>query len=181
MVNLDVETVRQGTVKTPATGLIVEESHYVTKEDEMNGYPSTTSDRVQKHIDLSKEYLMNKYAKAPAYNQSWQKAWTPSENGSIGGNARGEKTTLEQEIFQANMYFKRSSFPARGEKWIIKNAKNNKSVVVSVGYELGPGGTKFVAGTSIETHFFLGSNNDSELTIGKLKNQELPYGPADCK
>jgi hypothetical protein len=183
MVQLDVETVRQGVVKTPATGLIVEESHYVTKEDDMSGYPKTDSSGITKHLELSKAYLMNNYAKAPSYASKWERVWTPSESGNIGQGARGNlKPPLEHELFQANMYFKQSSFPPIGEKWIIKNAANNKAVVVSMGWELGPSGQKFIAGTSVETHFFLGSDNDSQLTIGKLKNQEnVKYGPIECK
>ena len=183
MVNLDVETVKQGTVKTPATGLIVEESHYVTTEDKiLLKYPSRTNQFIEEHLLESKSFLLKKYGVAPEYKQSWQRVWTPSESGPIGANAREEKTSLDCELFQANMYFKRASFPPRNEKWLITNPANGKSVVVCQGWELGPSGLNFIAGASVETHFFLDSNNDTKLTIGKLKNQELNYGPiTNCK
>lgn len=187
---IEVDTVRLGKIKIPAVGKIVEESHYVTQEDQFAGYPASSDHGIKEHLEKSCKMLEHYYGifsnadecQKKIYRQSWEKVWTPAENGgNIGGNARGKKLPVDQEMWQANMYFTQKSFPNPGEKWLIKNPKNGKSVVVAVGYELGPGGREFIAGASVETHYYLESDNNSQLEIGKLIDQGLKYGPVKCE
>lgn len=175
-----VKTTNQGVVKLPKVGFLVEESHYLTKEDlQISGYPRTSKEGIEEHLTRSCDFL-----RAPCselYRQSWEKVWTPSEGGgNIGGNARSVRPTMIQELFQGNMMFSKDSFPKPGEKWLVKNHFTGKAVVVSMGYEIGPGSKKYLGGISVEAHYFLGSNNESELEFGKLKNQEIDYGPIKC-
>jgi len=56
----------------------------------------------------------------------------------------------------------------------------SRSVVVAAGYETGPGNLSNVAGTTEETHFYLGTTHQSEMTIGIATDQSLPFGPRLC-
>jgi hypothetical protein len=49
-----------------------------------------------------------------------------------------------------------------------------------MGYEIGPGGYIYKGGMSVESHFAIGSNNDSILEIGKAKDQSILPGPIKC-
>lgn len=176
-----VKTTNQGTFSLPRVGLLVEESHYLSKEDvHIESYPSTITSGIEEHLARSCAFL--KVPCSAIYRQSWEKVWTPSEGGgNIGGNARAIRPTMIQELFQGNMMFAKGYLPKPGEKWLVRNHFTGKAVVVSMGYEIGPGSRKFLGGISIESHYFLGSNNETELEFGKLKDQEMQYGPANCK
>lgn len=174
-------------VKLPAKGLLVNESHYLAKEDSLKAYPKTATEGMTEHLKhscvrmklLTKEDIGANCEKV--YKASYQKVWTPSEGGNIGQGAIGNvRPEIIQEMFQGTMYFKRASLPAKGEKWIALNPSNGRATVIAMGFEVGPGSAKFLGGISTEAHYLLGSNNSTELIFGKAVDQSLPYGPLDC-
>lgn len=166
------------TIMLPQTGRFVEESHYSTSEDD-HGFPHTVSEKIDTHLHRSFALIKQLFPEAifeTVYKQSWQKQWTPPENGLAGQGARGEvKPTVEQEMWQGNMMFAADSFPPAGEKYLVEF--NGKSVVIQMGFEIGPGEEKYLGGLTREVHFALGTSDESQIKISYLKNQDLPLGP----
>ncbi len=54
------------------------------------------------------------------------------------------------------------------------------AVVVAAGWETGPEEKKWLAGMQSAAFFVLGADDESEITVGRLKNQGLPLGPISC-
>lgn len=185
--NLGFKNKWQKKITLPTIGAFVVESHYVTDEDFPKAqWPLSSDQGISGHLAASCALLTHKY-KLPVepdcsdvYADSWTRVWTPSEDGNIGQGARGDyiRPDLESEIWQGNMMFRPESFPKMGTKFLLKH--KNKTVVVSFGYEIGPGSSKFLGGLTPEVHYYLESSNDATLTIGLLKDQALPLGPVDC-
>lgn len=182
---------RSEILELPMLGQLVAESHYVTIEDGLLGYPKFGSDRIEPHLRFSCASLASWFSQdelgpncdkvyTPSSRDSeWRRVWTPSENGLVGQGAVGEiKPPLEQELWQGNMYFKK--LPKRGEKWLAKNPANGRAVVIAMGWEMGPGDPKFIGGVTVESAFALRASNTSQIIFGKLKDQSLPYGPVVC-
>lgn len=170
-------------VNLPTTGPVIQESHYVTIEDSM---PSTVTDNIQKHLDRSCNLMSELFGISTSvcpeiYKLTWQKQWTPAESGMIGQNARSIKMPIRDEMFLGTMFFSgKSNMPPIGEKWILKNPANGKAVVLAMGYEVGPRSSKLLAGTPIESFYFLSADNQAVLQLGKAKDQSLQTGPIDC-
>ena len=56
-----------------------------------------------------------------------------------------------------------------------------RAVVVSAGYETGPGDLSFVGGTPEETHFYMGTVHGDPMQIGIASDPSLPLGPRLCE
>lgn len=184
-------------VTLPMAGRAVLESHYVTKKDYLDGrtWPINISHGISDHLKRGcKEY--QKFVPTIncniLYKLSYSRIWTPSEGGQIGQGCVGKnKPTVSQETWQGTMYWDYKIVngkllwdhkPKMGTKFLACNTVNNKCVVISMGFERGPYSTKYIAGLSPETHFYLKSSNSTKtIEIGLLKNQSIEYGPINCK
>jgi hypothetical protein len=62
---------------------------------------------------------------------------------------------------------------------ILRKPGTSRAVVVSAGYETGPGDLAKTGGTPEETHFYLGG--DRTMTLGVAVDQSLPLGPRVCE
>ncbi|WP_299213680.1 hypothetical protein [uncultured Aquimarina sp.] len=176
------------TVQLPATGKFVQESHYVTTKDKFPGgrlFANTVTENINSHLqrsfNLYKTYDSNKTFNQ-LYSASFQKQWTPAESGSIGqgsvGNIQTQELTPEKEMWFMTMMWAPGTRPARGTKFLL--SANGKKVVVIAGYETGPRSQTFLGGLTTETHAWLGTNNNSQITVSYLKNQATPIGPIAC-
>lgn len=186
-------TFNQGTVSLPARGFFVMESHYATREQKFGDgrlFPKDQKEGIDLHLKQSCEFMkfafpdLGEDCPTIYHEPSLEKyttVWTPPEGGKAGQGAVGNlKPTAEQEIWQGNMYWKGKSKPKPGTRYLICN-ESKTCVVISMGYEIGPGDKKFLGGVTREVHWALGAKNGSLLTLGKLKDQSLPYGPVTCK
>ncbi len=176
------------TVQLPITGRFVQESHYVTTKDKFPGgrlFANTVTENIDNHLQRSFS-LYKRYDSSKTFNQlysaSFQKQWTPAESGSIGqgsvGNIQTQELTPEKEMWFMTMMWAPGKRPARGTKFLL-NA-NDKKVVVIAGYETGPRSQFFLGGLTTETHAWLGTNNNSQITVSYLKDQSTPIGPIAC-
>lgn len=176
------------TVNLPATGKFVEESHYVTTLDNFpNGrlFANTVTENITAHLQRSyalyREYDSNKTF-AQLYQFSYQKEWTPAEAGSIGqgsvGNIQRQELTPEKEMWFMTMMWAPGTRPAMGTKFLL--SANGKKVVVVAGYETGPRSQTYLGGLTPETHAWLGTTSNSQITVSYLKDQGTPIGPINC-
>lgn len=183
-------TKNQGTISLPAKGFFVMESHYATRDDKFADkrlFPKDQKEGVKEHMARSCKYLKDNHLAVSedcneVYNDKYSTVWTPPENGKAGQAAVGDlKPTVEQEIWQGNIYWTGKGKPKPGTKYLVCRDGVKKCVVLSMGYEVGPGDKKWLGGVVREVHWVLGAKNGTVLTLGKLKDQSLPYGPVDCK
>jgi len=158
----------------PATGPVVREAHLVTQE-EPSPYPTTASEELLEHYALSQAKTgLVMFREEP---------WAPLEGGSFYGAGIGSPARFPvlDEGWYVNMYWTPAARPPRGTKMILRLPNDpSRSVVVAAGYETGPGNLSNVAGTTEETHFYLGTTHQSEMTIGIATDQSLPFGPRLC-
>jgi hypothetical protein len=63
---------------------------------------------------------------------------------------------------------------------IVRDPSGSRAVVVSAGYETGPGDLDYVGGTPEESHFYLRTGHLDTLTLGIATDQTLPLGPRVC-
>lgn len=184
---------RHGEIDLPASGKFVEESHYATKDEtfgvEKRLFPKEGREEIERHLKRSCELLFNLYKIgdnlncSEIYKNSWERCWTPSENGKVGQGARGDfKPDPVSELWQGNMMFASGQLPKLGTKYIVTNPSNGKKVVINMGYEIGPGDKSFLGGVTTEVHYVLKAQNSTILKLGKAADQSLPYGPiTNCK
>lgn len=189
----------------PAELFSIAESHYISKQDGWMGPATSETDKIAAHIALSKAYLKKTYGLTDAqltkaYSPHHATVWNGGDGAGpigLGGfvHAPGMKNVrpeLDAEIFQMNMYWVMTNgpngtilspyAPPYPTKYIT--SYKGKHVVVSAGYEQGPPLKHGRLGLSPETYYFLGAPNEmnkTKVAIGRLKNQNLPYGPVDCK
>ena len=176
------------TVQLPATGRFVQESHYVTTQDDFPGsrlFANTVTKNITPHLqrsyNLYKAYDPNK-TYSQLYASSFQKEWTPAEAGAIGqgsiGNIQTQYLTPEKEMWFMTMMWAPGTRPAIDTKFLL--SANGKKVVVVAGYETGPRSQTYLGGLTPETHAWLGTNNTSQITVSYLADQSIPIGPIDC-
>lgn len=168
-------------IRTPQGGKWVEESHYATTA--MDGFPSSKDEGMKAHLEASCAVMQKRGLSCPNFKNSWQKQWTPANDGGInhwGQGARGpKKPTPEEEVWQGNLYFRAKDLPKHPTRYLVCSAR--KCVVVAFGHEIGPGSKKYIGGLTPEVFFSLEVDNESTLTLkGKLKDQTLPFGPISC-
>jgi len=157
----------------PATGKIVLEAHLVT-QDEPPPYPATFTDELAAHHALSQSrtnFVMHR-----------TQPWAPLEGGTFYGAGIGSPTLFPvvDEGWYVNMYWTSAARPARGTRMIFRQPGGTRAVVVSAGYETGPGDLTWVGGTPEETHFYMNTVHGSILTLGIATDQSLPLGPRVC-
>lgn len=176
------------TLSLPATGQFVEESHYVTTEDEFGdkAWPSEKSVHIKAHLQRSFRAYKAYDPKADIndlYGKTWQKEWTPEEGGHFGQGSVGvsqlSELSVDMEMWFLTMMWAKGGRPAKGTRFLL--SANGKSVVVQAGYETGPASEKFIGGVTREVHKWLNTSSDNQITISKLKNQETALGPVRCR
>lgn len=178
-------------VQMPVTGKMIVESHYITKQDGLTpGSLTSVTDRISGHLARACEVLSQKFgvtdckkAHAASYERQWngQDPKPPGAQLGVGGRWWIDKSMPPDsltEMFTANMYWSSVNLPKYPTKYLISTAAG-KHVVVNMGYEQGPP-KQWVVGVQPEIRYFLGVQNEATVTVGRLKDQSLPYGPIDC-
>jgi hypothetical protein len=156
----------------PATGPVVREAHLVTQE-EPEPYPSTSTDELSEHYALSQSrtgFVMHR-----------AEPWAPLEGGDFYGCGIGSPSLFPvlDEAWYVNMYWTPAARPPRGTRMIVRKPGTSRAVVVSAGFETGPGDLSMIGGVPEETHFYLGG--DPTWTFGIAVDQSLPLGPRVCE
>lgn len=159
----------------PATGPVVMEAHLVTME-EPEPYPQSPTEELEAHYALSQSRT--------GLVMFREQVWAPKEGGGVhygAGIGSPSRFPTVDEGWYVNMYWTPASRPPRGGRMILRRTDDpSRAVVVAAGYETGPGDLSKIAGTTEETHFYLGTGHDSELTLGIAQDQSLPFGPRKC-
>lgn len=159
------------------------ESHYATNLDIFANslFPSFEKDRIAQHLARSFDILKLTVPNAKfedVYGSRYASEWTPANDGGTneyGQAARGNvRPFVAEEVWWGNMLFE--EMPAPGTKFMLRNPINNRSCVIQMGYEVGPGNTKFLGGVSCEVHYYLKANNETSLILENC-DQSLPLGP----
>jgi uncharacterized protein (TIGR02594 family) len=172
-------------INIPTSGKFVTESHYVTSADAFaSKYPSNAREGIDAHM-LRSLALYKKFDPSAdlddLYSAGYEKVWTPSEGGNIGqGSIGNSQLTLlkpESELWLMNMMWAAGNKPDPETKYLL--SANGRNVVVSAGYETGPGSAKYLGGVTPEVHHWLGTNNDSIIHIEFLADQTTPVGPVE--
>lgn len=172
-----------GAKKLPATGKFVLESHLATNLDTFEGrlFPKTGAEGITIHKARSCEAMrvLNGLDCAKMPDSKYTMVWTPAEGGKIGqGSVGDKKPSVVEEMWTCNMMWTKA--PKAGTKYLMKSG--NKSVVVVMGYETGPGSKEWLGGCQGEVMWVLGATNNSQLTLlGELKDQSLSAGPINCQ
>lgn len=182
------DTPWQRIIDLPATGKFVEESHYLTKDENFidKRWPKGKDDQIQAHLKRS----FNAYKRydptvkfTDLYSQPWQKEWTPEEGGHFGQGSIGEiqrsELSVEMEMWFLTMMWAKGERPARGTKFLL--TANGKNVVAIAGYETGPSRQEYLGGITREVHYWLGTSSKDAIKVQLLKNQSLPPGPLNCQ
>lgn len=196
--SVDKVSLKWGEFQLPVRGRFVIESHYATKSESFgSGYdpkkfPDNAEDGIERHMNISAALFARTYPdlykklfkddliqyKKAVFNQPFERVWTPANDGGtnfFGQGARGNvKPTPEEEMWQANMMFKKLVPP--GTKFLLRNPKNGKECVVQMGYEIGPGTQSYMGGAVPEVHWWLESGNTTELELHPV-DQAMPLGP----
>lgn len=159
----------------PATGPIVLEAHLVATDD---GYGTESTDTWPQ---TSREGLDGHYGRGAAGTRlamHREQDWAPQENCEYGQGSSGDKLPREDEGWYVNMYW--SDRPTGGTRMIMRTA-DGRAIVASAGWETGPGDLEHIAGTTEETHFYLGTGHLDSMTVGFATDQELTLGPIRCE
>jgi hypothetical protein len=159
----------------PATGPIVMEAHLVTQA-EPPPYPTTSTEHLAEHHQLSQ--------KTTGLVMYRSQVWAPLEGGSFYGAGIGSPTVFPaiDEGWYVNMMWTSAARPAKSTRMILRDPNDGtRAVVVSAGYETGPGNLAHIAGTPEETHFYMGTTHLSPMKIGIASDQSLPLGPRVCE
>lgn len=189
------------TIALPETGRLFGEGHYVTASDSFPGnrnYPAPmdpqpfNSGPVQcnEHIQRHMEHSLKLYREldpeatiARLYPDRWADKWTPQEGGECGQGSIGD-TQLRHLTPQKEMWFLTMNWasgrdrPAIDTRFLI--SANGRHVVAIAGYETGPGGDHMLGGVTREVHGWLGTDNNSQITVSYLADQAAHIGPVTC-
>ncbi len=168
-------------VKLPAKGKFVLESHLATNEDVFplgRLFPKDSTESIQAHVDRAcKLYPFDDCG--IVYSSKWVKQWTPPEGGKAGQGSIGDrKPTALQEMWSGNMFWAAGTRPKPGEKWLAK--ANGKAVVVAMGFETGPRDPAFLGGLQGEVLWALKASDSTLIELGRLLDQDIEYGPTAC-
>lgn len=177
------------TVTLRATGRFVEESHYVTSLDEFPDgrlFAESKDENIDAHLTRSLalyHFFDPNLTLEQLYPNAHNKVWTPPEGGKAGQGAigAGQVKILEakDELWLVTMMWAKGHKPKPGTKFLME--ANGKQVVVVAGFETGPAGQQYLGGITREVHAWLGTNNQSEITISFLKDQTVASGPVTCQ
>ncbi|GAB5527833.1 MAG: hypothetical protein Roseis2KO_57050 [Roseivirga sp.] len=175
------------TLELPATGKFVEESHYVTTDDnfESKAWPSTNNEGIKSHLERSFKIYKTYDPNAEIdelYSQTWQKEWTPEEGGYFGQGSVGisqlSELSADMEMWFLTMMWASGKRPEKGTRFLL--SANGRNVVVQAGYETGPASEKYIGGVTREVHHWLNTSSASEIRIKKHINQKAALGPVNC-
>lgn len=174
------------TIALPAKGKMVLESHLATSEDSFDGraFPSTRDEKMADHLSRSCARLVPFGASSgcsEVYTTRYHREYTPAEGGGkIGQGSTGDrKPPVDNEMWILNMMFRAENVPRAGERWLV--SAGGRYVVVAAGWEIGPSDQSFLGGLQGEVHWYLRTDNRSEITVhGPLKDQTIPTGPIEC-
>lgn len=81
-------------------------------------------------------------------------------------------------MWQGNMPYS-YGLPPAGTKYIVKNPRTGKAVVLSMGFEIGAN-YPYIGGMVAEPSYYLGNDSASDFVLGEAVDQSLPYGPLLC-
>lgn len=166
------------TLTTPITGKFCTEAHYATTSDSFGGklFPSSQSEGITIHLARSAERL--NADPNSIYDASYKRVWTPPEGGKAGQGSVGDlKPSVEEEMWQGNMMWADGYKPRPGTKFLVTNPKNKKACVIQMGYETGPADQKYVGGLVSEVHWYLESNDETNLILERPVDQTISLGP----
>jgi hypothetical protein len=187
---------KEAVISLPKKGPVILESHYISKEDKIQvGSLKDGTDRISEHIKLSCEALrLDDQQCKKKYKNHFKSIWNGTDGGAggpahaIGGTALHhiDKTaipSLEEEMSLANIRWYidgnlRPTSPPKGTKYLVRYG--SKARVVAVGYEHGPPPKDGFLGLGPEAFDQLGLQNGFDVTIGRLKDQNIPLGPVNC-
>ncbi len=162
-------------LQMPATGPIVKEAHLVTQE-EPAPFPQSATDELAEHYALSQA--------TTGLVMFREQVWAPLEGGDFYGAGIADPADfpVPDEGWYVNMYWTPAARPAPGTRMILRLPDDpTRAVVVAAGYETGPGNLANVGGTPEETHFYLGTDHGSSMTLGIAADGSLPLGPRRCE
>lgn len=186
------------TVRLPALGKFVLESHLATTEDVFPAvgnsakprlYPKITfaigkrkigsDEGIKQHLDRELiEY--RKFFPSTSFDELFDdihvKQWTPAEGGMPGqGSVGNTRPSVAEETWIANMFWSGTGKPKAGTKFLM--IAHGKRVVVVMGYETGPCGDVLLGGAQGAIFKALGMQNNDVAEIACLKDQTVPIGP----
>ena len=158
-------------LEMPALGSVVKEAHLVS-EQEFEGWPSGSTDGIERHFSLSEA--------ATDYRYERTEPWAPAgEGGSLWGQgSTGMPVPLEAEAWYITMFWRHR--PPPSTRMLVFNPVNGRAVVAAAGYETGPGSNEDIGGVSEEIHHYLNTQHQDLLQLGFLLDQTLPFGPINC-
>ena len=158
---------------TPSVGPLVKEAHLVTTDEDFDGgWPSASTDQIERHYQMT--------AAASGFEMAHTEPWAPSgQGGSVfGQGATGAPIPAAHETWYVNMYWR--DRPAKGYRMVLVHPQTGAAVVAAAGYETGPGSNASLGGATEEVHEVLGTVHRSEVMMSFSVDQELALGPIDC-
>ncbi len=169
----------------PMAGLFVIESHIKTageKYSGKNGFPRTRTEGINAHLALHHEELSKHgidsrlvYDDAEDDGEEFKRVWTRGEfGGTIGQGSISESPSIEEETWTLNMQWKKAPVA----KYLV--SYGGKHAAVMAKYETGPDDKKWLGGMQPAPFYALGADDESQIMIGKLKDQSTPLGPIVC-
>ena len=162
-------------LELPTTGTVALEAHLVTQA-EPPPFPTSTTDGIAEHHALTEE--------ATGLVMMRQQGYAPIEGGaSFYGAGVGDPARLPvvDEAWYLTMKWTPASRPPAGTRMILRRPDDrSRAVVVAAGYETGPAALSRLAGTTEESHFYLGTAHDAELELGFAADPQLGLGPRRC-
>lgn len=164
----------------PATGRFVVESHIKTAGEKYggkDGFPKNAKDGIEAHLALHCGYLkLSKTDCMATYKEPYMREWTPRELGGDWGQGSSDYLpTIEEETWTLNQQEKK----ANAGKYLA--SYNGKNVVVLKKVETGPESPKWLGGMQAAAFYVLGADDESMIRLARLKSQDLPLGPIQCK
>jgi len=173
-------------IPLPATGRFAVEPHLAAREDKFgkDPFPTAVTAGIEPHLARSCGKLKALGAQpdcSDVYLTEDLRQFAPgSDDGAIGQGAMGtHKPSADEELWLVDVAFAPGHRAHAGQRWLV--SANGRSVVAIAGYEARPLLWKFLGGASAELHWYLGTDQDSQITLsGPLKDQTLAPGPVVC-
>ncbi len=171
-------------LQMPVVGKVGRESHLVTTYDQQahggDWWPSDAWDAAS--LEIHQNHTKEMYGNIITYGKSeGDNKWCSCNSKGLCGHASyGKALPPDAEAWDVNMYWKSSTKPAPGTRYLVFNPQNGKAVVAASGYETGPGKAETMGGAVPEIHNYLGTDHGYALVFGELKNQTNEYGPIEC-
>ncbi len=172
-------------LQMPVVGKVGRESHLATTYDQQvhggdKWWPKDAYD--QDSLKIHKNHTIEMYGDVISYgNHEGDNKWCSCNgSGQCGHASYGKALPPDAEAWDVNMYWKKSTKPPAGTRYLVFNPLNGRAVVAAAGYETGPRNPESMGGAVPEIHNYFGTQNGYALVFGELKNQDYAYGPIDC-